>query len=400
MADALQLAMVAGEASGDLLGAELLDALKARWPVLDAGGIGGPHMAARGFDCWWPAQALAVRGYVEVLAQLPRLLGIRRRLRRRLLDSRPELFVGIDAPDFNFSLERSLRRAGIRTVHFVSPSFWAWRSERLRVLREAADHVLCLFPFEPELLRDAGIEASFVGHPLADMMARVPAQAGARRQLALPAGAPVLALLPGSRSAEVGHLLPRFLAAAALLWQESADLQFVLPVAPAMEIRVHELVRQARLPDALQAQLHIVQGQSHLALSASDLALIASGTATLEAALLGKPMVIAYAMPAASYRIMKGKQRLPWVGLPNILCAPPEWLREDGRTAIEQPPEFVVPELIQDEATPAALAAAVQRWLEEPVAAQAVRQRFAQLRQTLRQPTGELSVQAIEGVLA
>ncbi|MCK9515742.1 MAG: lipid-A-disaccharide synthase [Ottowia sp.] len=399
----LELALVAAEASGDLLGAHLLQALRLRWPELRAAGIGGEHLAGAGFEAWWPIEQLSVRGYLEVLPRLPALLRLRRALVARLLQQRPSLFVGVDAPDFNFAVETRLKAAGIKTLHFVSPSFWAWRPHRLRVLQAAADHVLCLFPFEPALLAAAGIAATYVGHPLAQTIAAEPDQAAARRALELPEDATVVALLPGSRNAEVGHLAPRFLQAAAHLHARQSDLWFVLPAVPWLHDRIRQMARQPGVATLAQ-RLVVVRGQSHAALAACDLALVASGTATLEAALFKRPMVIAYAMPQLSYRFMRRKRQLPWVGLPNVLCAPTEWLqplppaaaraRADRRDA-----PLVVPELIQDAATPAALAAALQAWLDAPGRMAAVRQRFAALHQTLRQPTATLAADAIENLL-
>jgi lipid-A-disaccharide synthase len=392
--------MAAGEASGDLLGGHLLDALKSRWPGLRAAGIGGAAMAARGFEAWWPVERLSVRGYLEVLPRLPELLRIRRQIGNRLLAQRPDVFIGIDAPDFNFDLEARLRAGGVRTLHFVSPSFWAWRPQKLDKLRRAADHVLCLFPFEPELLAEAGIAATYVGHPLARALAFDPDPGVARRALGLDADAPVLALLPGSRAAEVRHLAPRFFAAAALLRQDRPTMQFVVPVVPHLMADVRAAARGSGLGDALR----LIEGQSHTALAACDMTLIASGTATLEAALLGRPMVIAYAMPAISHRLMRPRRQLPWIGLPNILCAPPEWRQRPA----DVPPHawadrpdapFVVPELIQDAATPAALARAALDGLAAPEKIAQLKQRFFLLHQQLNCDTAALATDAIATLL-
>lgn len=400
---ALDLALVAAEASGDLLASHLLVALRQRWPDLDAVGIGGEHMAAAGLQAWWPIEKLSVRGYLEVLPRLPALLHLRRTLVARLLQRHPQLFVGVDAPDFNFSVEARLKAAGIRTVHFISPSFWAWRPHRLRALQAAADHVLCLFPFEPALLAAAGIPATYVGHPMAQAIPDVPDRSVARRALQLPEDSSVVALLPGSRGAEIQHLAPRFLEAAARLHARQPALWFVLPAVPWLHDRITQLA-QRHAATGLAGQLVICRGQSHAALAACDLALVASGTATLEAALFKRPMVIAYAMPQLSYRLMRRKRQLPWVGLPNVLCASADWLqplppaaaraRADRRDA-----PFVVPEFIQDAATPAALAAALQAWLDAPGKMTQVRRRFAALHQTLRQPTARLAADAVEQLL-
>lgn len=395
--------MVAGEASGDLLGGLLLQGLRARWPGLQAAGIGGAQMAAHGFEAWWPVEKLSVRGYLEVLPRLPELLRIRRQLAERLLHERPDLFVGIDAPDFNFDLEARLKGAGLKTLHFVSPSFWAWRPEKLAKLQAAADHVLCLFPFEPELLAQHGVDASYVGHPLADLIPMQADRHAARRALGLPVPVPgaVVALLPGSRQAELQHLGPRFMQAAALVLQARPQTRFVLPAVPHLLPLAEAQARASGLGDALT----VLRGQSHAALAACDVTLIASGTATLEAALFKRPMVIAYAMPAFSYRLMRRRRQLPWVGLPNVLCAPREWLqRPAGMSAhafADRPDApFVVPELIQDAATPPALARALLEWLDAPARIVAVQQRFTALHQELQRDTQGLATDAIENLLA
>ena len=393
--------VVAGESSGDLLAGHLLAALRARWPGLSAGGIGGAQMAAQGFDAWWPMEKLAVRGYLEVLPRLPELLRIRRQLGDRLMAERPDLFIGVDAPDFNFDLEARLRSAGIKTLHFVSPSFWAWRPEKLVKLKAAADHVLCLFPFEPELLAAHGIAATYVGHPLASVIAMQSDRAAARRALGLSPGGTVVALLPGSRTAEIEHLASRFFQAAALIQQAQPATQFIVPAVPHLLGRVEALARAS----GLGAALHVLPGQSHAALAACDVTLIASGTATLEAALFKRPMVIAYAMPRLSHALMRRKRQLPWVGLPNVLCAPREWLQRPAGLSAQQAADrpdapFVVPELIQDAATPQALAAAVLDWLAAPEKMAALQARFAALHDELRRDTARLATDAIETLLA
>jgi lipid-A-disaccharide synthase len=378
-----RFAMVTGEASGDLLAALLLDGLKARWPALTAQGIGGPAMAQRGFEAWWPQARLAVRGYVEVLPHLRELLAMRRALGDRLLADRPDVFVGVDAPDFNFDLEIRLREAGVPTVHFVSPSFWAWRAKKVEKLRRAADHVLCIFPFEPELLAAHGVAATYVGHPIANMIPLEPDRAAARRQLGLPQDRRIVALLPGSRRSEVRYLADRFMAAAGLLRARYPDLHFVLPTLPALRAEVEAAAGRAGLATDAGGVLTVLEGQSHAALAACDVTLIASGTATLEAALFKRPMVIAYNMPWLSWQIMKGKKLQPWVGLPNILAR-----------------DFVVPELLQEAATPAALAAAVGDWLDNPTKVVALQTHFLQLHQTLQRDTARLATDAIEKLLA
>ena len=393
--------LVAGEASGDLLAGLLLDGLRARWPQLTTAGIGGAHMTAHGFDAWWPIEKLSVRGYLEVLPRLPELLSIRKQLARRLLVERPDLFIGVDAPDFNFDLEARLKKAGIKTLHFVSPSFWAWRPEKLLKLKAAADHVLCLFPFEPELLAEHGIAATYVGHPLANVIPMQPDRAAARRALGLDEHATVVALLPGSRAAEVKYLLSRFFQAAALIRNARPATQFIVPAVPHLQSQIEVAARVSGLGDALK----VVRGQSHAVLAACDVTLIASGTATLEAALFKRPMVIAYAMPAFSYRLMRKKRQLPWVGLPNVLCAPREWLHRPADMSAHDMADraaapFVVPELIQDAATPAALAQAVLDWLGAPEKIAQLQQRFTALHHELKRDTPRLATDAIETLLA
>lgn len=372
----MQLAMVAGEASGDLLAAALLGGLQERWPQLAAAGIGGPRMQAAGFDAWWPSDKLAVRGYVEVLRHYREIKGIRDALGERLLAARPRAFVGVDAPDFNLGLEKRLKAAGIKAIHYVCPSIWAWRGGRAKQMAESCDHVLCLFPFEPELLQRHGVAASYVGHPLADVIPLDPPRAAARAALGLADAAAVVAVLPGSRRSEIQYIAPVFLQAAARLHAARPDLHFVLPVAPGLRALVEPLVAQHA------PAVRLLDGRSHEALAACDVTLIASGTATLEAALFKRPMVIGYRMAALSWQLMKRMAYQPWVGLPNILCR-----------------EFVVPELIQDRCTPATLAEAVLGWLDDPAKAQAVAARFTDLHHLLRRDTARRATDAIAQVV-
>lgn len=379
-----RVAMVAGETSGDLLAGLLLDGMQRQWPQIQSFGIGGAHMQQRGFNALWPSERLAVHGYsFEVLMRLWDIVSIRKQLRAQLLNDRPDVFVGIDAPDFNLGLEQDLRAAGIKTVHFVCPSIWAWRPERVQKIRSAADHVLCLFPFEPALLAKHDIAATYVGHPLAQVIPMKPDRAAARGRLGLSNEHPVLALLPGSRRAEVQYIAKPFMQAAILLKQEFPELQVVLPAVPALYEKLQALSHEL----GVAPWLKIVQGQSHDVLAACDCTLIASGTATLEAALFKRPMVVSYNMHPLSYRLMQRKQLQPWVGLPNILCS-----------------EFVVPELLQDQATPRALADAVAQWLDNSDQARskiyAVEQRFAALHQELCKDTTTLSAHAIQKVLS
>ena len=374
-----RFALVAGEPSGDLLAGLLLDGIRARWPDVQAQGIGGPQMLRRGFESWWPQEKLAVRGYIEVLRHYAEIAGIRRQLKARLLREWPDLFIGVDAPDFNLDLESALRGRGMKTVHFVCPSIWAWRADRIEKIRSAADHVLCIFPFEPALLEEQGVEATYVGHPLANVIPMVPDKSAARAALGLPDDAPVVALLPGSRRSEVRALAARFFATAALMAQRMPDLRFVTPVIPSLREEVEVLLRASGVADRVQ----LVDGRSHEVLAACDVTLIASGTATLEAALFKRPMVIAYNMNRVSWHLMHRQQLQPWVGLPNILCR-----------------DFVVPELLQEAATPEALAQATLRWLQAPDEVDALQQRFTALHAELQRDTPTLCADAIEQVLA
>jgi lipid-A-disaccharide synthase len=374
----LRLGMVAGETSGDLLAGLLLQGLKARWPALAAGGIGGPRMLALGFDAWWPAEKLSLFGYVDVLIHYRELVGIRNALGDRLIAERPDVFVGVDAPDFNFGLEKRLREAGIKTVHFVCPSIWAWRGERVKTLAASADHVLCLFPFEPELLRAHGIKATYVGHPLAEVIPLEPDRAAARIALGLPADAQVVALLPGSRRSEIKLIAPRILAAAARMQRLRPGLRFVLPVAPGMRALVEPMLAR----HAPGVAITLLDGRSHDALAACDVTVVASGTATLEAALFKRPMVITYVVNWFNALRMKKLRLQPWVGLPNVLCR-----------------DFIVPELLQDEATPDALAHATIAWLDDAARCERVRVRFHELHHLLRRDTVRESADAIAQVV-
>lgn len=378
------VAMVAGEASGDLLAGLLLEGLRTRWPQLQSAGIGGPQMARQGFTAWWPHHKLAVHGYGwEVLRRYREIVGIRSQLQRRLLDQRPDVFIGVDAPDFNLDLERNLRAQGVKTVHFVCPSIWAWRAERVEKIRASVDHVLCIFPFEPELLARHGISATYVGHPLANVIPLEPDKAAARAALGLQPGDRVLALLPGSRVSEIRHLAPLFFEAAKRIIALHPGIKLVLPAVPALRSAIEQAAARAGLLE----QVQIVNGQSPTVLAACDVTLIASGTATLEAALYKRPMVIAYRMGWLSWQIMRRKQLQPWVGLPNILSQ-----------------AFIVPELLQDQATPTALAAAVLQWFDDldhqPAKMAALQQHYLALHHSLQRDTSTVATDAIQKILA
>lgn len=373
-----RLALVAGEASGDLLASLLLKGLRERWPGTRSAGIGGPRMAAEGFEAWWPSEKLSVFGYVDALRHYRELVGIRNALRDRLLAERPDVFIGVDAPDFNFGLETALRGGGIRTVHFVCPSIWAWRGERVRKLAAAADHVLCLFPFEPALLASHGVAASFVGHPLADTIPLDPPRAPARAALGLGDGDTVVALLPGSRRSEIRHIAPAMLQAASIMARRRPGLRFVLPVAPGLRALVEPLVAAHAGDVAVQ----LVDGRSHEVLAACDVTLIASGTATLEAALFKRPMVITYRLHWLNWLYMRRRAYQPWFGLPNILSR-----------------EFIVPELMQDAATPDALAREALAWLDDAPRRDALGRRLTDIHLSLRQDTARKAGDAIAQVL-
>ena len=370
----MRFALVAGEASGDLLAGLLLGGLKQRWPALQTFGIGGPRMAEHGFSAWWPHDKLAVRGYVEVLRHYREIRAIRDALFERLVADRPDAFIGVDAPDFNLGLEHKLRDSGVKAIHFVCPSIWAWRAGRIGKIARSTDHVLCLFPFEPELLQQHGIASTYVGHPLADAIDLTVPRSAARGALDFDGAQPVLAVLPGSRRSEIEAIAPTFAATVALLARTRPDLRFVLPIVPGLRGLVESLIAR-HAPDA---PITLLDGRSHDALAACDVTLIASGTATLEAALFKRPMVIAYKMNALSWQIMKRMQLQPWVGLPNILCR-----------------EFVVPERIQSEATPQRLAADVLAWFDAPQRGEALQQRFTELHQQLRRNTARTATDAI-----
>jgi lipid-A-disaccharide synthase len=375
----LKLGMVAGEASGDLLAASVLKAMHSHPSAgerpLALGGIGGPAMAAQGFDCWWPSELLAVHGYAAALKVYPKLLAIRRRLANRLQRWPAEIFVGIDAPDFNLGLEARLRAAGMKTAHFVSPSIWAWRRERIEQIRRAVDLMLLVFPFEQAIYRDAGIPALYCGHPLADQIPMEPARDEARLALGLESRDTVVAVLPGSRAGEVKHMAPLFLDTVGLLAKQRPNWRYLIPAAGPERERQLRDVLAARPP---QADVRLLSGQAHQVLAACDITLIASGTATLEAALFKRPMVIAYKMAALSYSLMKGRGYLPYVGLPNILSG-----------------EFVVPEFIQDAASPPALADALVRRLDDGPGNERLVERFRDIHRQLARGCAERVAEAI-----
>ncbi len=374
MVGAPVIGLVAGEASGDLLGAHLVAALKARRPDLQFSGIAGPRMIAAGVTVLYPMEKLAVRGYVEVLKHYLEIISIRRRLKQHFLAQPPAVFIGIDAPDFNLDLELALKQAGIRTIHYVSPSIWAWRGERIHKIKQAVDRVLTLFPFENDLYNKAGIPVSYVGHPLADMLHAYPPQADIRARLDMPLEGFVVALLPGSRVSELQNMADLFVATARRIAAAMPGVKFVAPLVNA-DTRV---LFQNAVTRAGGMELLVLDGHSHDAIVAADVVLVASGTATLETALLQRPMVITYRMPRVSWWMMNPRRYQPYVGLPNILAG-----------------EFVVPEFLQDAATPENLAQAVLDLLQNAPRREAIRRRFASMTADLRQNTSQKAADAV-----
>lgn len=371
-----RIAMVAGEASGDLLASHLIRAIRARVPDAEFFGIGGPKMQAEGFDARWPCELLAVHGYVDALKRYRELSGIRKKLLKQVRRERPDAFIGVDAPDFNLWLEGKIKAAGIPAIHFVSPSIWAWRGGRIKRIARSVTRMLCMFPFEPELYERAGVPVSYVGHPLADVFPLEPDRAAARERLDIAPERKVVALLPGSRQSEVRNLGELFIETAAMLAQRHPDVLFLVPLATR---ETRELFSAALARNkGYELPLRMLFGHAVDAMTAADAVLVASGTASLEAALLKRPMVITYRMGKWQYRLMKRMAYLPWIGLPNILCR-----------------EGLVPELVQDDATPPKLADALERWLVDPAACAALTERFTALHHSLRQNTAEKAAAAV-----
>lgn len=372
----MRIAMVAGEASGDLLASHLMAAIQARLPQARFMGIGGPRMVGQGFEDWWPLEKLAVRGYVEVLKHYREIVGIRKQLKQRLLADPPDVFIGVDAPDFNLGLEADLKQRGITTIHYVSPSIWAWRGERIKKMSKAVSHVLALFPMEPPLYEKEGIPVTYVGHPLADIIPLKINRAEAAGRLNLTAETPVFALLPGSRQSELQYMADTFVQTARQIHRALPKAQFLVPLASRETRDQFEaaLYRQ----EALDLPIRMMFGHAQDAMAAAHCILVASGTATLEAALMKRPLVITYKMAPMSYRLMKNRGYLPYVGLPNILA---------GR--------FVVPELIQDDATPENLAQAMLNLYADKTIATYLDGVFTDMHLQLQQNTAEKAADAI-----
>jgi lipid-A-disaccharide synthase len=406
-----KIAIVAGEASGDLLGCHLMRALKAQRSDLTFIGIAGPKMAAEGAKSLFPIEKLSVRGYVEVLKHLYGLLKLRKSLLKQLLAEKPDIFIGVDAPDFNFWLERQLKKRGIPAIHYVSPSIWAWRGGRMGKIKRAVSHMLALFPFEPALYEKAKVPVTFIGHPLADEIPLKPSKQAARDLLKIENGKFVVAMLPGSRQSEVHQHADLFVKTALLIHQDNANTQFLVPLITRETRQIFEQALYKNIQDKMVSEkvsleksqqdkadaenlssenisserinlehleLDILFGHAHDAMQAADVVLVASGTATLEAALLKRPMVITYRMPTLSWWILKRMNYLPYVGLPNILAG-----------------KFVVPELLQKEATPQKLADAVSLLLVDKTRIKEIEQEFTSIHKSLRQNSAKKAAQVV-----
>ena len=374
------IGIVAGEASGDLLGAHLVRALHVHVPRARFVGIGGPLMQAAGMQVLFPMEKLAVRGYVEVLRHYFEIIGIRHRLVAHFLRKRPSCFIGVDAPDFNLDLELKLKTAGIPTVQYVSPTIWAWRRRRIHKIKLAVSKMLTLFPFEARLYEEAQIPVAYVGHPLADMLGDFPGVQAAREQLRLPAAARIVALLPGSRVSEVAEMADLFVATARRISELIPETIFLAPVVNRETRELLETVLYRN--DGKGLSVTVLFGHAHEAMAAADVVLVASGTATLEAALLKRPMVITYKMPGISWLIMNRLRYQPFAGLPNILAG-----------------EFIVPEFLQDEATPDNLAQAVINLMFDTMVRARLEARFTGILQELRQNTAEKVAAALLPIL-
>lgn len=375
------IAMVAGEASGDLLGSHLMEAIKRERPDVRFIGIGGPKMQAAGMQVLFPMEKLAVNGYVEVLKHFREIFAIRSKLRAQLIARPPDLFIGVDAPDFNLGLEIKLKKRGIPVIHYVSPSIWAWRGKRIHKIKRAVSGILALFPFEAPIYEKAAVPVTYVGHPLADMLPLKPDRAAMREQMRLNEKETVFAFLPGSRQGEVSRLAQTYIKTARLILEKLPSARFLVPLATRETRTIFEEVRWKM--EAQDLPMSLLFGHAHDAMIAADCVLVASGTATLEAALLKRPMVITYKVPKLTYWMMKRKAYLPYVGLPNILA---------GR--------FVVPELLQDDATPENLAQALLNLVSNKQAIAELNRIFTDMHVTLKQDTASKAAQAVLPYLA
>ncbi len=377
----LVIGMVAGEPSGDNLGAYLIGALRQHLPDARFTGIGGPRMQAAGFESIFPMEKLSVLGLVEVLRHLPELLSIRRRLAAHFLRERPGVFIGIDSPDFNLDLELRLKGAGIPTVQYVGPTIWAWRRGRIAKIRRAVSKVLVLFPFEPPLYEQADVPVAFVGHPLADLLAQFPRKAVVREQLRLPATLKIVTLLPGSRVSELNRMADLFVSTADRIADNVPEAVFL---APFISRETRELFEQALYRnDSRKRNMQVLFGHAHEAMAAADVVLATSGTASLEAALLKRPLVITYKVAPLTAAIHRRQSYLPWVGMPNILAG-----------------ESVAAEFLQEEATPENLAQAVTNLLFDDIVRQRLEERFAKMLAELRHDNATKAAEEILPLLA
>ncbi len=373
--------MVAGETSGDMLAARLLSGLRPRLPDAYMHGIGGSHMAEHGFVSDWPMDRLSVRGLFEVLVHYREISGIRKQLTQQLLLEKPDVFIGVDAPDFNLDMEVKLKQAGIPTMHYISPSIWAWRGGRIKKIAAAVSHMLVIFPFEEQIYKDAGIPVTYVGHPLAQVIPLEIDTNAAREELGLDPRFKVVAILPGSRISEIKYNTEAFIRTAKILLERDPHLQIVVPMAGTKQRSYYiKLVVAAKLEGV---PVLLVDGRSHTVIAAADAVLVASGTASLEVALFKKPMVISYKMMEASWQILKHMGYQPWIGLPNILAR-----------------DFVVPEFLQSAATPLAMADALWEQLSNDRMQNTLKERFTEMHHTLLRDTANISAQAVIDVIA
>lgn len=377
----LRIGIVAGEPSGDLLAAHLVSAVKAELPHAEFIGIAGPRMRAAGVEALFPMEKLAVMGLAEVLRHYREIVGIRARLRDALLKDPPQLFIGVDSPDFNLDLELSLRRHGIRTVHYVSPTIWAWRRRRISKIAKAAEHMLVLFPFEEPLYQEAGIPVTYVGHPLADVIPQVPDRPAMRSRMGIPPDARVVALLPGSRRSELERMADLFVATAQAIRERLPGVRFLVPLANQVTRQLFEEALY-RHEGNEQLNMTLMFGHAHDALTAADAVVVASGTASLETALYKRPMVITYKISPLTWWLVRGKGYLPYVGLPNILAG-----------------KFLVPEFLQDKATPDNLAQALLDQLADKRHVEQLEQEFTRIHESLRQDNARTAARAVMGML-
>jgi lipid-A-disaccharide synthase len=374
VSDHIHIGIVVGEASGDILGAALMVELRRHFPTAEFSGIGGPRMLAQGFHSYFPQDRLAVMGLIEPLKRLPELLRIRKFLREHFIQNPPAVFIGIDSPDFNIPLEGKLKESGIKTVHYVSPSVWAWRQKRIINIASSVDLMLTLLPFEAKFYEDHQVPVEFVGHHLADAIPEVVDKVTARKTLGLPEEGRIVALLPGSRSGEVERMGELFMRTAVFCIEQDPSLQFVIPAANSDRYRQLHI----ELTEYVDFPIHLLNGHSQEAMAAADVVLVASGTVTLEALLLKKPMVVAYKMATLSYKLLSWLVKTPYISLPNLLAG-----------------KMLVPELLQDKATPEALSAAVMNYFENPEEAQALRQTFAEMHGLLKRNASARAADAV-----